>query len=441
MSNNEMNLRAVSRQQAIDYYRFNTLGLRIASVLPRFALFGKRKIIIDSAPIEVVERYEKMLTEYHIDNTLLRHLINSRLFGFSGLFLALAHDNSENKDKISLEFCPGLDDIHQYRIGFNTLDPLPLSNTRFSMDCLSPEYMIPVVRLKGKKVHENRIALTLNKEVIFQDNSGVGVNAFAPPSVYTNIAMLMDMYDAALNGIMPIINKAGALVYKGKDDTKLSVVKMNALERVKSIIRNLGNGEVLTIDKSAEISDFPIGSMTGLSELIEKLESAISVGVGDTPRALLFDQPFNNGLSDGSEDFKATILAVKEYQDNDITPLYNFVDRYLFKKCLSDDFIMELKYQYKDLQDKTTRQIKEMFIKDFKFEYAPIDIETAREILQRIGMFADNMKKLKEIGVSKADLENEINNSKLFTDDFTLEDIDINNFNGGYNDNEQRPFY
>ena len=411
----------VTREKAIDFYRHTILGARIVETMPRYALSGTREITIKDAPLEVTERFEELHRYYKVDDKIMLTLIYSRIFGLSALYLAL--ENKQDPKMDTRDIIPTYKDIDLYDFSFNALDPSPLSGSQIDMEYNSTQFMDVIPNVLGKHVPKNRIEVSTCKKIIYMNNNGVGIIAWSPPSIFENIAGLIQIYEDTLNNIGKIINKVGAIIYKNKDISKSTSVKFSALQRVKEIITRLKSGEVITIDKDSEITDLNSGNFTGLIDLIGKLKDAIAEGVTDTKKNLLFDENVSTGLSDGSEDQKSIYMSIDEYRENKVTPLYNFTDRYILSKTLDANFLIGLKNKYPEWRDTTVEEMQHKFYTGFQFEYSNLQPESKKEMLMNKALFLDNVIKLQTLGTTTADLEDIINTEDILTNEVSLEEI------------------
>ena len=301
------------------------------------------------------------------------------------------------------------------------MDPLNISGSRVDLNPLSFHFLEVIdVQVNSKQIPKKRIAVSHALEPLYQD-SRTSLIPFSPPSVFYNMAALLNQYDDAIKSIGDLLYKAGAIIYKYPAKGKFNGVSVDAIEMSKKILEQKRSGEVISISADSTIEDFPIANLSGLIESINKLEDDITKALNDTPASILFDKSLSNGFSEGDKDKETEISIIESFRENKLTPLYNLTDYYVMLKAWDSAFIDDMRYKYSEYQDKTDSEIFRSWAENFKFQYGSLFPEPESVTQDNNAKKLDNLLKAQQLGANPADLQEELNESEIFKNEIELD--------------------
>ena len=408
----------LSYDECKNIYRTATLGKRIVEGLVNFAMSAEREIDIHKAPPEAIEKFKETADEMKQDEAIKRTIYNSRIYGTGALYVAM-YDEEKEEDDFTTK--PTFENAHKYKMKFTVMDPLNISGSRVDLDPLSFTFLQVIdVQVGSKQIPKKRIAVSHALEPLYLD-SRTSLIPFSPPSVFYNMAALLNQYDDAIKSIGDLLYKAGAIIYKYPAKGKFNGVSVDAIEMSKKILEQKRSGEVISISADSTIEDFPISNLSGLIESINKLEDDITKALNDTPASILFDKSLSNGFSEGDKDKETEISIIESFRENKLTPLYNLTDYYVMLKAWDSAFIDDMRYKYSEYQDKTDSEIFRSWAENFKFQYGNLFPEPESVTQDNNAKKLDNLLKAQQLGANPADLQEELNESEIFKNEMELD--------------------
>lgn len=400
-----------------DIYRESILGKRIVEAIVNFAMSSPREIIIQDAPQEVVEKFQETALLMEQDNVVKQTLYYSRIYGTSALFASIF--NTKEK-KVDLDIIPVCEEADDYAIKFIPLDPLNLSGSSIDINPLSVNFLeFNKVRIKGKDIRKGRIHTVFGMQPLYLDNR-TSLIPYSPPSVYYNIIDLIDNYNQAIESVSYLLYKAGAIIHKYPPKSKLSGVSKDAVSYSQSILQQKENGSIISIPSDASLENFPIGNFTGLIDMINKLEDSITKGLNDTPVTILFDRNLSNGFSEGDKDKQTEISLVEAYRVQKVKPLYDFTDYFVMLKAWDKSFIeeMRIKYGYENI---TNTELFRRWSESFSWNFGNLFPEPESTVQDINNKKLNNLKVAVELGANRSDIQEELNEMKIFRNDISLD--------------------
>ena len=422
--NNNMSFFKDGKNQILSYdeckniYRTATLGKRIVEGLVNFAMSAEREIDIHKAPPEAIEKFKETADEMKQDEAIKRTIYNSRIYGTGALYVAM-YDEEKEEDDFTTK--PTFENAHKYKMKFTVMDPLNISGSRVDLNPLSFHFLEVIdVQVNSKQIPKKRIAVSHALEPLYLD-SRTSLIPFSPPSVFYNMAALLNQYDDAIKSIGDLLYKAGAIIYKYPAKAKLNGVTIDAITASKQILEQKRSGEVISISSDSTIEDFPISNLNGLIDSINKLEDDITKALNDTPASILFDKSLSNGFSEGDKDKETEISIIESFRENKLTPLYNLTDYYVMLKAWDSAFIDDIRYKYSEYQDKTDGEIFRSWAENFKFQYGNLFPEPESVTQDNNAKKLDNLLKAQQLGANQADLQEELNESEIFKNEMELD--------------------
>ena len=408
----------LSYDECKNIYRTATLGKRIVEGLVNFAMSAEREIDIHKAPPEAIEKFKETADEMKQDEAIKRTIYNSRIYGTGALYVAM-YDEEKEEDDFTTK--PTFENAHKYKMKFTVMDPLNISGSRVDLNPLSFHFLEVIdVQVNSKQIPKKRIAVSHALESLYLD-SRTSLIPFSPPSVFYNMAALLNQYDDAIKSIGDLLYKAGAIIYKYPAKAKLNGVTIDAITASKQILEQKRSGEVISISSDSTIEDFPISNLNGLIDSINKLEDDITKALNDTPASILFDKSLSNGFSEGDKDKETEISIIESFRENKLTPLYNLTDYYVMLKAWDSAFIDDIRYKYSEYQDKTDGEIFRSWAENFKFQYGNLFPEPESVTQDNNAKKLDNLLKAQQLGANQADLQEELNESEIFKNEMELD--------------------
>lgn len=405
----------LSYQECQDIYRYWPLGKRIAQALPNFALSVPRIFLFNDAPPEVADRFKGVNDAYNIDKLVRKASIYARIYGLSAIYCA-SDDNGEapltRKDILAKSFT------------FNCLDPLSLGGSiSVDIDPLSPTYqqvMSTIVR--GRKVNPKRICYIYNDIPLYLKWS-VSSYSWGGVSIYQNMTLLIRSWNRALIAMQRISTKAGSIIKKSKDFAHASGFNFEAIRKNLELMRRMENDGIANISVGEEIELFQLSGLQEVDAIISQLNSSLMMALSDTPTGILLDKNLSSGMADGSEDMKAIIMAVEQFRELMLKPLYNFVDYFLLYKAFDKEFLQDLKSKYPDLyRNVGEEELLTQLVNGYQFQFGELYPSTEKEQSELNTIKLDTLTKIKELGGSIVDIESALNSLNLFGQDFALEE-------------------
>lgn len=401
-------------------YTYWGLGKRIAHALPRFATSAPREIVIQEAPPEAVEEFKNASKKLKQDDLCYRASVFCRIYGMSGLFVAYKGQADKNDGRRNIENLT-IKDVQNGKIVFNALTPLNLSGTVYNQDALSTRFQKPeTIVVAGETVGSRRATVIQNNEPVYLRFSTSNFT-FSGVSVFQNMVRLIKAWHRAIISLERMSTKASSIVFKEGVRGKMTGIIAGASKTALQKIKDMENDGAVSIDSNGEVTFFPLTGVQEVDAILKGLEREITQALDDTPTAILLDKSLSNGLSEGSEDMKAIIMAVNNFRKDFLDPLYALTDPYVQAYAWNDSFIVKIIKKYPDKYlGYTVSQIRQLWQESFSFTHGNIYPQSEKEVQETNKLILENIKIASELGAESADIESEINERKLFKNDITI---------------------
>ena len=266
----------------------------------------------------------------------------ARVYGIASL--AVLEEDENPADPLDM------DKIASKSIYFNVLDPLNTAGSLVldqdpnSLDFLKPTY----IRVAGKQYHSSRTVVIMNEQPIYIEwtQSAFG---FVGRSIYQRALYPLKSFVQTMVTDNTITEKAGLIVAKIKSPGSIldrvsqafGVFKRNSIKGAKT-----GNVIQIGIDEAIESLD-----MTNLRDAAQFARDNIIKNIatsGDMPASFLNQETLAEGFGEGTEDAK----SIARYLDTvrqDMTPLYDFMDRIVMARAWNKDFYASIQRKYPEL--------------------------------------------------------------------------------------------
>lgn len=404
----------LSYAECKDIYRYWPLGKRIASALPNFAMSADRIISFDGHPPEIKEKFESTLKEYYIDRAIRQAAIYMRVYGMAGMFIA--HKKGPNAILTRK-------DLDREKIALNILDPLCMNSMWVEQDPTKTDYLrVHIPTLWGKKYNKKRLCIIYNDIPLYYKFNPSSFS-FSGASVYQNMTLLIQSWNRCIVALQRMATKAGSIVKSTKEVAAAHGISIEALERNLEMIRNMQNDGIAQIQNGETLEFFQLTGIQEVDAIVQAINTALMMALNDTPSGILLDKNLSVGLNDGTEDMKAILMSVNHFRENTLRPLYEFVDKYMLYSAFDNDFIKEIAKEYPEVYSgKNPNLIFEEIFESYKWEWGELYPLNEKEQLETNSMKLDIYEKVKNLGATQKDIEEELNAEKIFKTEITLEE-------------------
>lgn len=420
-----------SYQECKDAYIHFPLGKRLVNSLPRFALSSPRKIVIQNAPQEVVEQYEKTLKKYNIDGIVFDALTQARIYGMSSVVVVTDKEDDDYKPLL-------IGDILKHNVFFNVLDPLNF-DIEISQDPSSPKFRKPSrLNFRGGynkgNIDPKRGFVCFNGNPLYIEFEQSNFN-FGGQSVFANMEELKEIWENLYRALDRIATKASSIIVTNEYKEIKNPFDIEVAKKASGMLQQMKQGMIAFLSKGQHAEFFNLNGASEISQMIAEVKQAIAIALDDTPLAILMDKELSNGLSEGREDMKAVVMTVNNYRKQHIDGLYQFLDSYLFYKAWDDDFVKEVMIKHAHLYPAGIgiNQVRETWIRDFNFVWESVYPKTPDEETKEKDGLLQRAKTLSEIGGSAESVQNVINDGRVFETDVEIKEQTPNTF-GSFED-------
>lgn len=405
----------LSYEACKNIYRTSALGKRIIEGLINYALSVPREITVKDLPDEFAKQFFKTSQKLKQTEKIKETLYIARIYGTSALFI-----NVYNDTDYAIDYIPNFLDNDEYNFAFTVLDPMNLVNSRVNLNPLHPDYLtIDEIIIENKQFDKKLIFIAHALPFLYQDDRTTLI-PYSPPSVFYNMADLITDYDKAIQSLDALLYKAGVIIYAYASGGKISGVKIDSVKASEQILKQKTAGSILAVPTGNAVQDFPINNVVGIVEAINKLEDCITKALKDTPASILFDSQLGRGFSSGDMDKQTEIQTVDTYRQNFIRPLYENTDYFIMLKAWDNEFLDGIKEQYPDLSKYENITLFEKAREGFEFEFGNLYPEPEQVKIGNNLQKMDLITKLAMLGCETSDLQQELNDSEIFTNEIEL---------------------
>lgn len=418
----------LSYQQCIDIYTGWALGNRIITSLPNFALSVNRKISFGDYPKEFIDRFNDTAEDLNVRNELKQLCYNIRIFGASSIFV---NTGSDFEQPLTAEHIRAA-----HTIRFIQATPLITSGLQIDTNPLSLTYMQPIsAKVGSSPVHLSRLIFANNNEPIYNEFTNSTFN-YTGRSVFENMIDIIKYWNRSVIALQRIASKAGGVIVKHRGGNIVTSFLVDSTNRFLSLIRNLSNDGVASINHGDDIELFNLNGVNEVSLILDKFNSIVQLALSDTPTAILLDERLAKGFGNGEEDFKALLIAVESYRETTLKPLLKQLDKITIARAFDDDFLLEMQRQYAaDIGAYTLEELRFELQRCFKYEWESLYPESEANVQDNLGRKLDNLLRLRNLGANLGDIEEIVNaddtiyqneirfDSEPLTDDYEQNEI------------------
>lgn len=416
--------RNLTYQECQNLFRFWPLGKRLVEALPNFAMSAPREFSFgEYTSDDLTSRIESMCKELQVDKVVKTTAMNARIYGMASIFVAYKGEGLSPKDAIRYEDCkPNM-------IVLNPLDPLSMgANIQVDLNPLSPSFQAPTaVTIRGEEVNPKRVAIVYNDIPLYLKFNPSSFS-FTGQSIFQNATLLIRTFNRTMIALQRAATKAGSIVRTTKEVSHNSGISYQALAKNNEMIRCMENDGIAAIGSGEQVTLFDINNIQQVGDIITKVNEMFMMALNDTPGGILLDKNLSFGLNDGSEDMKSILMAIEHFRDQILKPLYDFCDHYVLATALSPDWLAGYVKERSDkFAGKGPQEVYQILLQNYSFKFGEIYPLNAVEKEDRNSKVLENLKALKELGVTTADIEALLNQSEIYNIDFVLEEpVDVN---------------
>lgn len=406
----------LGRQDCVDIFAYWPLAHRVVQALPRFAYSVPREIKIPDAPPTALEEFKRVSKRMRQDMICRRATEFMRQFGMS--VIAYVSDTFDLKENVSMAAVAKDDGV------FIAYDPLATGGTTICQNQRSARFLRPDRIMIGGEQAGTRRATAIQNGGLQYLKFNESTFTFGGPSVFQNMIPLIKGWTWGIISLRRMAVKGSSVVFKGKEGGRVNGVTVQASEYALAQIRDMGANGACAIDKNSEVSFF---NMTGVQEvdaILKAMEQEIMMALDDTPAPILLGKDLSNGLSEGSEDMKAVIMAVDNFREQYMAPLYDFTDPYVMARAWTDEFVLKACEGTEDagLPPATVRAKWEA---GFSYEFGNLYPEPENVEAQKNYTLMQSLVLAKQLGADLADIQEEIRARKIFQTDIDLNEANI----------------
>jgi translation initiation factor IF-1 len=404
----------LSRDECVSIFTYWGLGKRIIKALPRFAFSVPREITVKEAPPDAVERFNKMSKKMRQDMIVRRAVTYARIFGMGGIAL--------NHEKIPIEKDLTYKTLHSGECAFVALDPLNLSGTYINQLPYSLRFMRPDgIHITGHVCGSRRATIIQNGDLVYL-KFNPSTFTFGGVSVYQNMIPLIKSWVRGTISLRRMATKASSIVFSGKDDDRMNGLKMTAAQIALQKIVDMENTGATQIGKDSNVQFFNLTGVAEVDTILKAIEREIMMALEDTPAPLLLDTALSTGMAEGSSDLKTIIMAVNNFREEMVSPLYSFTDPYIMKLAWTDEYIKSVvQADPKKYRGMVPESIRDMWEKSFSYEWGNLYPEPEKEIQETNGLKLDNLIKAQSLGANPEDIQAEVHEAGIFKNRIDLD--------------------
>lgn len=343
----------VSYQLCKSIYIYHPLGKKMADTPIVVAMSRPRKRVVQGAPNEVMEEFNREWARMKGDDLVLNTHSVSRIYGISSLVLGIdGEDDSVPAD---------LWKIWDKKVYFNILDPLNTAGSLvLSQIPTSPHFNKPVtVRTQGKAFHPSRFSVVMNEQPVYLAYS-VSAFGFVGRSVYQRALFPLKSYIRSMIANDMILTKLGLLVVKKKKPGSLvDNIMLKVAGIARELLKQAQTGQVLQIDVEESIETLNMMNVDGAGTFARTNVLKDVATAADMPAVMLENETMVGGFGEGTEDAKNISRYIDGVRGH-IEPSYAFLEPVAMHRAWSPEFYKRIQVLYPDQYG--SRQYEDAFM-------------------------------------------------------------------------------
>lgn len=329
----------VSYQLCKSIYIYHPLGKKMADSPVVVAMSRPRKRVVQGAPNEVMEEFNRVWAEIKGDELVQNTHSISRIYGISSLILGV--EGEDEGAPVDLQRISGK------RVYFNILDPLNTSGSLvLSQIPTSPTFNKPVtVRSNGKVYHPSRFHVVMNEQPVYLAYT-VSAFGFVGRSVYQRALFPLKSYIRSMIANDMVLTKLGLLVAKQKKPGSIIDNIMSLAAGIKrTLLKEAQTGQVLSIDVDEAIETLNMMNVDGAGGFARTNVLKDTATAADMPAVMLENETMVGGFGEGTEDAK----NISRYIDGVrgiMEPTYRFLEPVAMHRAWTPEFYKRIQALY-----------------------------------------------------------------------------------------------
>ncbi|EOC9629715.1 anti-CBASS protein Acb1 family protein [Enterobacter ludwigii] len=412
-----------------DLWMFHPLGGKMVEKPIMMALCKTRAYEVETDPGErVVRRFTEVWERMKVEEKIRNLFFHSRCYGAASIGVG-------THSEVSSEPLPDFG-LKEEDVFINVWDPLNISGSAVtSQDPNSAEFQEPknTLQVTSKKWHPSRTQTVFNGTPIYLEYQP-STFGFTGRSVFQRCLYPMKSFISTMVANNLAAQKCGVIVTKTQQNgSMINGITAFVTGKKREVIKMSENGGVVSIGIGEDVESLNLQNIDKTLDTVRNnIISDIATGC-DVPAALLKDEAFAVGWSDGSEDSK----AVSQYIDGvrqGIDPVISFFERIVQYIAWDEDFYNALKAEYPDIITEDYQTTFYRWRREFTASWvelvAPPENEEqeaeSKVVQQAVAVFVSLVKEVDPKNRAKvADwLANILNNTTAFGDSPLILDMD-----------------
>lgn len=330
-------------------YTKHPLGRVIVDAYTDMIFSVPRRITFDGFPGWLADEYAKVALEMGEDEAIRTTVNTAQIYGDATLYI-LCDATPEISDPSVPLTSEMIRDCRKVR--FAVADPL-YATGYVELDPNNYDWLRPVrISVQGVDYHPSRYIMQLNGQVIplrFSESA----YRYSGRSVYQSCVEALRRYLYLDEGLTKYSSQIGMSIWRISPDRKAGLLSnlfgslgragSSAIDAGLTMLRGAGTSNAIAL---LHDEDYTSIELKGISDLVELRDMTLKEIARATGRSetLLLGRKFAAGLNAGDNDYRDDIMRVNAERARVILPLYDWADRYVLARLLTDDILTRIKY-------------------------------------------------------------------------------------------------
>lgn len=327
-------------------YTHHALGAAIVERPLDIAMSQKREIAIPDSPESMIkDAFNAEWDALDCDRIVFNVMRLKRIYGVASLIYG-APDIATNRAMTREE-------IATLDIYFNVLDPLNTAGSvTMNQNPNAPDFQkhIGELKVQGKGYHKSRSLVAINEEPIYISWTGSGFG-YVGRSVYQRALFSLKTFVQIQQTNDLLAKKAGVFVLKSKAQGSLADnMVARYFQKKIEYIKAAFTGNVISIDSESSIETLDMAHTHDTIEAVRKHTIEDIASATPMPSKMLLNDGYAGVLSNGAEDFKATMQFVNGIRQ-DMQQIYIFLDRIVQIRAWNKEFYARVQNEFPECRD------------------------------------------------------------------------------------------
>ena len=331
----------LSYQLCKELYLKHPLGAKLVDLPIDKGLMTKREILIQDAPPEVIEQFEKTWKNLKANRAIEMAVRNSRIYGTGSIAIVFKDPEIKPSANMRWELC------QNQQFAFNALDPLNTSGTGvLTQNPTDYDFQeIHGVMVSGVNYHHSRTFQVVNECPVYLSWTASAFG-FTGRSVYTRAIYPLKSFISTMIADDMVAQKVGVMIQKTEKSGSVIdglMQKIGAIKR--SFLKIASTGNVLEVGLKDSIETL---NMTGIDSALNAVRKNILENIASSdkmPALLMLSETFATGFGEGSEDAKQISAYLDNFREKH-APLYDWMDKVVRKTAWTPEFYATIQARY-----------------------------------------------------------------------------------------------